>query len=331
LGTEVISPKAKILAQDSGYWAIDDVIAPFPIWTGDGIKALFTMEYRGSEAISVNLLNGIELTCSPEQKFVVRVGTKEGTEEARNLTSSHLVKLTDNTFDFDYLDLEHNYFLNYLNSYEFGLLCGIVKCTRAGQTLDFPRNRREVNRTIKLLLEKCDIVFTKQEYYKRTDRVKYIIDDDAFWMQIGFWSDFSDSHYSKLFCRGYLKALFTFGQIGTEMFSVRAEKDSEFLKNVQQALLLFGINSNYINGLRVSHLIVSKNNCYRFSNKIGVFNLESLFEGVDYKRFLRYKDRTTLDMSYARVRDVKDKGIERLVELKASRVMANGVVLENYE
>lgn len=329
----MIHPSTRVLSQNSGYGALGGITAPFALWTGEGVGMTDLDATEPQETLLVRLVNGVQLKCSPEQKFrtMYKRVKGNGSTMAKDLTNSHLVYLTDSTFEFDYLDLECYNYLNRISSEELGTLVGI--CQNVGMEMpDIPRIRKETYKELDRLLTKLRVPYIRESYYKRTDRFRYKIEDKEFLKELESFKGFPEKFWkSKLFLRGYLKAMFTFCQIGKEMFTLRAMKGSSFLQEIQQALLLFGINSSYSNGLKMSQLIVFKNNCYRLANNIGVFNPENLFQGVDFRRFLRYKDKTMSDMRYSRVHSVERVGFERLVELSASQIMTNGVILENYD
>src|SRR5688572_29852877 len=116
----MIHPSTRVLSQDSGYEAVEALIAPFPVWTGDRVEMLDSLQHRASELVKVSLVNGVEVVCSPDQLFAV----DGGQIKAGDLTNSHLARLTDATFDFDYLSLNHGY-LEKLTSHEIGVLIGL--------------------------------------------------------------------------------------------------------------------------------------------------------------------------------------------------------------
>jgi hypothetical protein len=329
----MIHKSTRVLIQDSGYKALEGVIAPFALWTGERVDMSGNPLIEPSEAIKIKLINGVELTCSPDQNFRTmhkRRGDK-GITAAKDLTNNHFVHLTESTYEFDYLDLGCYNYLNKLTSEELGTLVGLSQNLGMFRP-DLPKSRKECHKELDRLYAKMQVPVTKVAYYKRTDRFKYEFPNLDYLEELQDFQGFQEKFWdSKLFLRGYLKGMFTFCNIGNEMFTLRSFKGSCFLKEVQQALLLFGINSSYSNGLKMSQLIVFKNNCYRFSNNIGILNPEALFQGVDFRRFLKYKDRTTNEMRYSKVHSVEQAGQSELVELNASQVMANGVILENYE
>jgi hypothetical protein len=324
----MIHPDTRVLIQNIGYVPIRDKRKPFIVWTGERVVYSNLSVAEPRSAVTVKLVNGVSLTCSADQK--IRVKSKGGVK-ASDLTNSDYVYLTDSTFEFDYVNVWWYEYINRLTSYELGVLLGIVRNTRTGDTLDIAKTKKETYQELERLLRKCDVEFTKEEYYKRARRIKYALDESFFYEveDMDFEQGYNKEFWkSKLLLKGYLKALFTFGQIGKETLSIRSAKDSNFLKNIQQALLLFGVNSSYIRGLKNSQLIIFKKNCYRFANNIGVFNPETLFEGLDYTQFLEYKDRTTNDMRYSKVQSVSPSGYRgKLVGLDVNH-MANGVVLD---
>jgi hypothetical protein len=77
--------------------------------------------------------------------------------------------------------------------------------------------------------------------------------------------------------------------------------------------------------------MVFKNNCYRLASKIGAFNVERFFQGVDFMKFLKYSEVNTIDTMYSRIYSIKKIESACLYDLSGQIFMANGVILENYE
>jgi hypothetical protein len=327
----------RIVVQGMGYVRVDDIRAPFGVWTGEGIDVVESISVEPSEAYLVRLLSGVEMVCSWKQNFKTRImqNVSPISKIPVELNNSDMLYTSDNVFEFDYLPLSCYKYLYRINSQTLGTLLGLIYCLRVdSKTLDIPKVRREAYRELERIFKLLQIEYAKEEYYKRADRVKYTIEDAAFLSEINpflvkdsipevFWK-------SKTLLKGFLKSVFTFSIVGTNMLTIRAKKDSTILKDIQQALLLFGINSTYSRGLKMSQLVVFKNNAYRLANNIQVFNAENLFEGLDFMRFIEYKDNIKKDMKHVKVLDAKPIGMRPLVGLDVAQVMANGVILENY-
>lgn len=335
----MIEENTRILCQFAGYLKVKDITTEeFPVWTGNSIAVASKSLTEEQETLKVKLISGVELHCSPDQLF--KSSTKYRKESlivpAKDLVYGQLVYLNDNTYEFDYLDLSCYKYLSRLTSQQLGILVGLMYALGSdGRILDLPKVRKESYQAIELLLNRAKVPFVKQSYYKRTDRNKYTVEDEEFLSEISdfivrdkvpeiFWT-------SKLLWAGFLKSAFTFCTIGTEMMTIRSSKDSTVLKEIQQALLLFGINSSWSKGLKLSQLLVFKNNCYRLCYNIGLFNAEKVFGGLDFRRFLKYKDRTMFDMRHTKVLNVEKAGIQTVTSFGNTPIMANGVILENYE
>lgn len=331
----MIGDNNRVLVQGRGYERIEGVTAPFAFWTGTGVDSTENLVRSQGNAVLVRLVNGIELVCS-ENQGIRTLRSSLGTTRAVELTGKHNVSLSENTFEFDYLDLECYKYLNKLNSEEAGILVGLSYTLGAdNSTLDISEAKLDTIKELDRLLPKLGVEYEKETYFKRGYRHKYSIHDWEYLAEIDSFrpkGQFPEIFWkSKVFLKGFLKALFTFGQVGTELFILRSAKGSVFLKDVQQALLLFGVNSSYSNGLKASQLLIFKNSCYRFANNIGIFNAEELFRGVDFERFLDYKDNTKRDMRYSKVLRVEQLGSKDLIQVNVNNISVNGVILENYE
>ncbi len=320
----MIHPTTRVLQQEAGYEPVGGISEAFPVWTGNSTEMTDISVEEPRETILVKLVNGVEVKCSPSQGFKILGGCVK----AKDLTKSHWVRLTDSTYEFDYINLECYNYLNKLNSEELGVLVGLTQNIGMKEP-DLPIVRRETYKELDRLLLKMRVPHIKEEYYKRTDRYKYDL-SESFVKELLDFTGFPEQFWkSKLALRGYLKGLFTFCYIGNEMFVLRGIKSSNFLKEIQQALLLFGINSSYTNGLRMSQLIIFKHNCYRFSNDIGIFNAEDLFQGVDFMQFVKYKDKTINHTRYSRFYSMEDVEEGQLVGLDVNQYMTNGAILIN--
>lgn len=331
----MISGDSRILVQNHGYVQVKDIPeGSYPVWDGEKLSQATVTKCPAQPLLYIEAVNGQRIKVSEEQKFKTMQKRLDGNSatSAASLEKNHLLYFSDRVYEFDYLNLEDYFFLNKLSSEDLGILVGIVHCTRAGNVLDIPKSRKELLGSLDLILNKSGAKWSKEQYYKRTNRVKYTIEDgllmelDEFRvadsLPTAFWT-------SKVFLKGFLKVLFTFGVIATEMFTIRSHKDSSLLKEIQACLGLFAINSTYVKGLKASQLIVFKNNCYRFAQHIGVFNPEILLSGVDFRKVLVYKDITLSDMRYGSVHRKEVTSPEDVYEIDSASFMANGLVLQN--
>lgn len=318
----------RIVEQGLGYKRIEDLSESFTIWTGQSVVDTKKSTAEPLSAVRIKLVNGVEIVCGEEQTFPTR-NTKK--TKAVELTNSDKLLITEEVFEFDYLDKSQFKYLNRITTKQLGMLVGLLYVASPdGMIIDLPKVRKEACQEVHHLLNQMGVNWNMTEYYKRTIRYMFAINDKEFLNEIKqflvtdkipeiFWS-------SKALWRGFLKSIFTFSIIGNEMFTIRGNKDNDILKEVQQALLLFAINSSYSKGLKVSQLMIFKNNCYRFANNIGIFNLGELFSGVDFRKFLKFKDNTLEDMKYVKVDSVKKIGEQELFELDTHQWMANGII-----
>ena len=330
----MIGENSRVLSQGDGYLKVPSLLKSVDIWDGTTVIPSEVKKEEISSAIKIKLINGIEIITSKDKTlFQVR---KKGNILASDLDNTCLIKLNKESYDFDYVTLEEYPNLSKLSSYELGILSGLVYYLSGdGKILDIPLAYSESWKALQEILNKANIKYEKTLYYKRADRIKYDISDESFSDQFKpflvtkeipeiFWQ-------SKILWQGFLKAIFSFSSIGTKMFTIRSGKDTNILKDVQQALLLFGINSTYSRGLKMSQLLVFKNNCYGLAYKIGALNTERFFEGVDFRKFLKYSDINTIDTLYSKVYSVEEIGSASLYSVSGKRFMVNGVILENYE
>lgn len=329
----MIEATSRIVTQPDGYLPVEQSTGDIIIWDGEKVVN-GSVTFKGSyPLLGIRMTNGLEIKCTGEQEFKTMQKRLQGESwtKAEDLTENHLLYFGESTFAFDTLDLKCYKYLSKLNSEELGTLVGIFKkLSVIPGTLDIPLLRRETYRKLQELLDLCGVGYEKEEYFRRTERLKYIIENEEFLEEIQhfvFIETLPEEFWrSKPFMKGLLKALFTFATIGTEMFILKAPSDSKFLFEVQKALLLFAINSSYTKGFRASSLIVSKNNCYRLAHRIGVFNAENLFTGIDMKRILVYKDDTLMDMKYGSIHRIDKMEAAPVFKVEAERFMVNGIV-----
>ncbi len=335
----MITGNTRVLVQNIGYVPVNQVVeSTQPVWDGEKIITANVTKLSSHPLLYIELTNGKTITATEEQLFKTMQKRMDGNSwtKAEDLEKTHLVYFTDRTFEFDYLNLDASIFthLSRLNSYQLGILLGFYHCLKSGQYLDIPKLRKESVAALDALLNLIQANWSKEEYFKRTARFRYTLDGalleelDRFWIEtnlpLTFWT-------SKPVMKGFLKVLFTFGLVGKEMFTVRAHKESNFLKEIQDYLTLFGINASYSRGLKMSQLTVFKNNCYRFAHNIGVFNPETLLPGVDFKKVLVYKDTTMSDMRYGHIHSVTKVEQDEVYQIDSPAYMANGLILGKYE
>lgn len=329
----MIAENTRILVQNEGYIPVKTVVdRSCVLWDGEKLIVANVTNGGSQPLFNIELTNGKEIQVTNEQGFKTmqkRVGGS-GWTSTENLINTHDIYFNGKVFDFDYLNLSRYTYLKNLTSEQAGILIGFVHCIKSGLYLDIPKNRRGVIQNLDGLLNLSRAPWNKEEYFKRTSRFRYIL-DKRFWKELkdfevteklpeAYWT-------SRPFMRGFLKSLFTFGIVGKEMFTIRARKDSIFLKEIQEYLNLFGINASYTQGLKMSQLIILGGSCYRFANDIGVFNSENLLTGVDFKKVLMYKDNTVSDMRYGSVRRISKVGPENVCNIEADVFMAGGLIL----
>lgn len=332
----MIGLESRLLIEDYGYTQLGDISDPF-IWTGSDTVQETVDKHNLCDRVVVKLINGIEVVCSPEQGFVTRAGKKrQAVISAENLEQGALVRLNQTTPYFSHIRLQDSKYLSKLTAFDFGVLVGLFRYLSGdGKVLDIPVSRNETWKALDYLLGKLTVSYEKERYYKRAYRVKYLIDNDEFLEELKpylipqtvpdiFWT-------SKDVWQGFLKVAFSFSIVSTRMFTIRSEKDSSFLKHVQQALMLFGVNSTYSSGLRASQLMIFNASCYKLASKIGAFNAERFFEGIDFTKFLGYTKLNTIQSTYSKVSRVEKLEPGSLYKVSGQQLMVNGVILENYE
>ena len=325
---------SRVLAFGEGYVKLSEAKDFNGLWDGKAsVQAELTSENL-SEEVCITLVNGAQLRCSADTELLSMEKRLNGQDYVRavDLTDKHLVYLSENSPEFEQLDLSGTQFLSRLEPYDIGVLAALFDRSAGGaHSIDIPTNRTELCAQIAFILTKTGADYTERVYMDRTERIEYTITDDAFFKEFApfkvvlsfpheFWK-------SKSLIRGFMKTMFSFGTYGSEMLIIKDSKESRLLYDIQQALSLFGVNAVHIGGLRVSKLIVSKNNAYRFAFNVGIFSLEELFGPLDYKRFLDYTDKYYSDSRYERVASVKKlSGSISCVGVGTKDIMVNGML-----
>ena len=330
----MITQQSRVLHTLYGYLKLQDLPKINELWTGEGVSPVSISSPSLEDAVTVVFTNGKEIVCSPCQEFKTMQKRMAGSgwTQAKDLKKTHLIQLTENAPSVNAAAFNHYRFLSKLTHEELGTLVGLLYSGGNGVcSIDIPFLRVEARQEFIRILKKVDEDLVIENYFDRTDRVKvYTLNENLIeeikTLQVRDRVP-EEAFYSKPFAKGFLKAIFTFSLVGTQMFTLRAEAKSNLLKDVQELLLLFNINSSYSPGFKASNLIVSKNNCYRLAVEIGVFNAEILFSGVDYTKFLKYNNRIMEDMRYASVHNVYPvKNQIEMVKVDIEQFMFDGVI-----
>jgi hypothetical protein len=328
----MIDGSTRILVEGKGYVKVSEVDDNVHLWSGTENHRV-TITPTEADRYKIKLINGIELIVDGKQYFTTYL---KSPSIITSLDNDTIVYLNPDTPSFQYLEEEDCQYLNKLLPQDLGELIGLFYYISAdGKVFDIPLIRRELWKNLEIKLKLLDVSYSRDEYYKRADRIKYIITDEEFiegFKPFLMKDSFPDFFWkSKPLIQGFLKAAFTFSIVGSKMFTLRAAKDTSILKDIHQALFLFGINSSLSSGLKFGQLIVFKNNCYKLAYKIGAFNTERFFDGVDFTKFIRYSEVNTLDIKYSKVHTVDELDSGLLYKIEDGKFLANGVILENYE
>lgn len=335
---------SRILVNGVGYKKIEDVSKEkHLVWDGKKVVSGFVTVSGLKQLCVVSLSNGVQVNCSPNHKFYTyEKGTGYNWTEAKDLQRKHRVFLTENSFEFDYLNLSCYDYLNKVPSEDIGTLSAIIYLFQDEDedgTINIPYDEFELNREFSRILKATGIGFTDEEvfnsYFK--NRIKYNIDNSFFSemdefiikdsLPESFWT-------SKSLIKSFLTTLFNFSTIGKEQFSIRVENSrKQVLIDLQQALLLFGINSSLNNGLLSARLFLTKDDACRFASKIGITVMNKLLKGFKTKRLLNLSYNKYYEMRHVKVTNVQitDEFVEMfdVADSDTHQFMTNGVITHN--
>lgn len=327
----------RILVPGKGYVKITEAAEGDLYWDSENPMMVDASEEVRDDLVKITLINGHEIEVAGDVEFLVMEKRLAGDTfiKARDLNERHLAYYAGNTIPFDAMNLEPFRYINILSSEEIGMLSALAtKTFIGGSRLEITKSRKEVHQFMENVLGRMGVAYSKELVEGRAPKLVYTLKDEAFCQELlsimlklhippMFWR-------SKEAMRGMLKGLFTYATFGGQMLILKDGKDSSLLKEIQAVLLLFGVNSASIGGLRAGKLIVSKNNAYRFAYRIGILGLKELFGPLDYKKFLEYNDREYSDTKYERVSSVKPVAAKKTCySVGKGIIMANGMVLRS--
>jgi hypothetical protein len=207
----MIESNTRVLSKGDGYKKVSSLLNSIAVWDGQTTNDIEITTNSNQETVEVKLINGLRLVVHENQYFpFVR---KKGRVQAKDLDDTCLVHLNTTSFDFDYLNLAAFKYLSKLNSFDLGVLLGLFYYLRVDSTsLDIPHTRKEVWKALEYLFKLLEVSYEKEQYYKRADRIRYTINNEAFLEEIKpllieeefpeiFWS-------SKLLLQGFFKSCF---------------------------------------------------------------------------------------------------------------------------
>ena len=335
---------SRVLIEGQGYVKIGETPKEqVNVWDSESMVSAFVMESGLKKLTTIKFSGGNSIECSPDHKFWTKVRGKEDQwVKASDLAKHNKVAVSLNTPEFSFLDKSKFNYLGGISDYEIGTLAGIYYLY-GGYVIDLLQvtileSKTEIRAELENLFKKVGVVYDEDVIIKKrgTIHTQYkvisrdLIEDlERIVPEQGFTKYFWQS---KQVMRGFLRVVFTNASMFENTFDLSV-KDAETARDIQQALFLFGIVSNFRTGLMTDYVSLSDLDLKKFILNIGIVKSSDALQAVSYESLKKVKKGERESQSYLTVMEVKltDEMVEMydIADSDTNRFMANGLVTHN--